>query len=71
MLSNAEQPWVECGLGDDSHEPVNLHFVYPPIPDRQFDWQAVRGSYDLGDKVGFGRTREEAIADLLEREAES
>lgn len=67
VMSNT---WVECGLGDEAHEPVLLHFVSPPIPVRQFDWQATRGSYDLGDKVGYGRTREEATADLLEKEAE-
>lgn len=65
-----DELWVECGLGDESHEPVLLHFVYPPIPDRRFDWQVTRGSYDLGDKVGWGATEAEAIADLFEKEAE-
>ncbi len=49
-----------------------------PIPMRQFDWSAVRDGYDggdawcggdvHGDPIGYGRTEEAAIADLLEQE---
>lgn len=39
----------------------------PPIPDRQFDWSAVEDSYDLGSPIGYGRTEEDAIADLKEQ----
>jgi len=37
-----------------------------PIPLRQFDWSAVTDNYEPGDPVGYGRTQDEAIADLLE-----
>lgn len=39
-----------------------------PIPMRQFDWSAMRDGYDGGDPIGYGRTEEEAIADLIEEE---
>lgn len=44
--------------------------VYPPIPDRQFDWSAVRDGYEPGCPVGRGPTEEAAIADLLAMEAD-
>lgn len=49
-------------------EPIVTKYVYPPIPDRQFDWAATRGDYDLGCRVGWGRTEADAIAELLELE---
>jgi hypothetical protein len=50
-------------------DPIRTTFVYPPIPIRLFDWQAVRDGYDLGSPYGHGPTEEAAIADLLESEA--
>lgn len=47
---------------------IVTRFVYPPIPLRQFDWTAVRDSYDEGDPVGQGATEQEAIDDLLAEE---
>lgn len=49
---------------------IDLQFVYPPIPDRNFDWRATRSGYDVGDLMGVGRTPVIALADLLEQEAE-
>jgi len=49
---------------------INLTFVHPPIPDRNFDWQATRSNYDQGDPIGRGRTPLIALADLLEQEME-
>jgi hypothetical protein len=43
-------------------------FVHPPIPDRNYDWQAARSGWDLGEPLGFGPTPELAINDLLEEE---
>lgn len=37
----------------------------PPIPVRTHDWSAVLDDYDAGDPIGWGPTREAAIADLL------
>jgi len=41
--------------------------VYPPIPLRQFDWQAhYAGEEDERYDAGHGRTEAEAVVDLLE-----
>ena len=47
---------------------------YPPIPDRRFDWSAIdEDTYDGADdsttrgQIGYGRTEQEAIEDLLEQ----
>jgi hypothetical protein len=44
---------------------IRTEHVYPPIPMRQFDWRAVFDGYEPGDVMGYGKTREEAIADLI------
>ena len=33
--------------------------VYPPIPIRRYDWNAVREGYDEGDPVGWGATEQD------------
>jgi len=44
---------------------IACHFIYPPIPTRQFDWQAFyMGSEEIGN-YGYGSTRKAAIADLI------
>jgi hypothetical protein len=54
---------------------IKTTFVYPPIPIRKFDWCATLDSYEPGepdedgtyhdgDPIGYGATKEEAIADL-------
>ena len=40
--------------------------VYPPIPDRRFDWCATFSDYDEGSPVGYGATEQAAIDDLHE-----
>lgn len=42
--------------------------VYPPIPQRFYDYCAYRDGYEPGCPIGWGSTREIAIADLLELE---
>lgn len=62
---------------------IELYHVYPPIPDRSTDWFAALkdGDYDCDvddgvfidvstDPSAYGRTKEEAIANLLEMLAE-
>ena len=47
---------------------IKTEFVYPPIPDRRFDWSAVNDdTYDAGCPIGYGRTEQEAIDDLMEQ----
>lgn len=49
---------------------IHLRFVHPPIPDRNYDWEAIRDGYDAGDPIGRGRTPMGALKDLLEQEGE-
>lgn len=54
----------------ETREVVKVHadFVYPPIPDRRWDWSAVTDDYDgEGSPCGHGRTEPDAITDLLEQ----
>ncbi len=51
---------------------IKTRFEYPPIPIRDFDWSAVdHETYDLGAPIGWGRTEQEAIADLIEQLSEA
>lgn len=47
---------------------IITHFEFPPIPIRNFDWCAFRDSYEPGDPIGWGRTTQDAIQDLLDVE---
>ena len=48
---------------------IILTHVYPPIPIRQFDWQAHFDGDEPNDngsmRVGHGRTEAEAVNDLI------
>ncbi len=48
---------------------IRTEYVYPPIPDRRFDWSAVDDdTYDgPGCKIGWGATEKAAIEDLMEQ----
>jgi hypothetical protein len=48
---------------------IRTYHVHPPIPIRDWDWSAVdNDTYDgEGCPIGYGRTEQEAIADLLEQ----
>ena len=52
---------------------IRTALVFPPIPDRRFDWSAIDedtydGAEDSGTRwqIGRGATEAEAIADLME-----
>ena len=45
---------------------IITEFVYPPIPNRNFDWSAVTDNYEPNDPIGYGKTEREAINDLLD-----
>ena len=61
---------------------IIANFVYPPIPMRNFDWEAYRdgtmdADYDYEKEcyvsatlIGHGETKQAAIDDLLEQEAD-
>ena len=53
---------------------IRTSYIYPPIPDRRFDWSAVDdetydGAPDAGRcrVIGYGKTEEEAVEDLMEQ----
>ena len=60
MIINMMQ-WLRA-----ANEPIVTHHIFPPIPIRDFDWCAYRDPEVT--PYGYGRTEEEAIADLLELE---
>lgn len=47
---------------------IITHYLYPPIPMRQFDWVAYRDGDEPDDEgfmlCGFGTTEQEAIQEL-------
>jgi len=45
---------------------VSTLYVYPPIPDRGFDWSATLDGYEPGDAMGEGATEREAIDSLFD-----
>lgn len=51
---------------------IVTHYDPKPIPTRQFDWTAVDddtydGAEDSHCPIGYGRTEQEAVAELLEK----
>jgi hypothetical protein len=46
---------------------IRTTFIHPPIPMRQFDWVAYYDGQEPDGPTGWGRTEEEAIADLKEQ----
>jgi hypothetical protein len=38
--------------------------IFPPIPIRDFDWCAFWDGEEEGGHYGYGKTKEEAVADL-------
>jgi hypothetical protein len=45
---------------------IVTNHIRPPIPDRSYDWRAYYDGEEERREYGYGRTEEEAIADLLE-----
>ena len=43
---------------------IVTEFVYPPIPKRDWDWEATFDGYEPGDPIGRGPSEREAIIDL-------
>jgi len=50
---------------------IETRYIYPPILDRSYDWEAAREWWDLDDPIGYGPTEQAAIDDLLEKELEN
>ena len=41
--------------------------IHPPIPNRDFDWQATFADWEPGDLAGIGATEAAAVRDLQEQ----
>lgn len=63
---NAKLTRLPCGCLVSALRIVTDH-VYPPIPDRRWDWSAVTDNYEPGEPIGHGRTEQAAIDDLLQQ----
>lgn len=46
---------------------IRVNFIFPPIPDRNFDWCATLDGYEPGDPMGFGKHASDAVDDLNEQ----
>lgn len=44
---------------------IDVEYVCPPIPLRCCDYRATLKDYDEGDAQGWGRTRDDAMDDLI------
>ena len=54
----------------EMEQKFTVHYVYPPIPTRAFDYCATYDGDEPNDNgnmaTGWGKTKDEAIADLLD-----
>lgn len=46
---------------------VHIVRINPPVPSHKYDWQATIDSYEPGDPIGHGATKEGALQDLREQ----
>jgi hypothetical protein len=44
---------------------INTTFVNPPVPNRNFDWEATFDNYEPGDPIGRGSNEMLAVRDLI------
>lgn len=49
---------------------IKTECIAPPVPDRRFDWQAWEDGHEEQGLYGYGRTEQEAVADLMSKLAE-
>lgn len=47
--------------------PVRVDCICPPVPSRNYDFQATTTDYDEGDPIGCGATEAAALRDLAEQ----
>jgi len=50
----------------DKPTTIETQFIYPPIPDRSYDWLAQFSFHNAEDELhGVGETESDAVLDLL------
>lgn len=50
---------------------IITNYDCPAISIRDYDWSAIRANYEPGDLIGHGKTKQDAVIDLLTKENES
>ncbi len=48
-----------------AHPPIRVYYDPKPDPNESHDWVAYFDSYEPGEPIGFGATRDGAIAALM------
>ena len=61
---------VPVGGADHPFPHIKTVCVYPPIPDRRFDWIAYFDGEEEAGNYGTGASEAEAIADFIENYAD-
>ncbi len=46
---------------------IKTRNIFPPIPNRNFDWSACLDGHEESGVYGFGETEHIAVADLVEQ----
>lgn len=73
FLINSDNKTAIITLINDSSQKIKTSFEYPPVPIRVFDYAAVTDDYDGAEdsctrcQIGYGKTKNEAIIDLIEQ----
>jgi hypothetical protein len=49
---------------------ISVRCICPPIPDRNFDWEATFADYEPGALIGYGITADAAVRDLQDQDYE-
>ncbi len=52
-------------MNSKQHLIIHIHYEYPPIPDRRWDWVAYFDGEEECGLRGWGKTKEEAVLNLL------
>jgi len=65
MTDTSKSDVASCLSRQKEHK-IRTECIFPPIPIRAFDWCATFDNYEPGCPIGYGRTEQEAITDLLE-----
>lgn len=65
MTASFLRAFAPTEIDSMSNRRIVTEHVYPPIPARYYDWRATFDDYEPGDLMGYGPTKEAAIANLI------
>jgi hypothetical protein len=55
-------------LASESAVKIITQHMSIPVPDTNCNWVAVFDNWEFGDCMGYGKTEDEAIVDLMEKQ---